>query len=149
MAFAARLFRLTIGRRIYLLIGLASVGLLGLTILDTFGLSSSLKQQKQIELKHVAELALSVVKQEHASQASGVSEQDARQRAAQRLSALRYGNNDYFFVTDTSSRMVMHPISPKLDGTDVSGTQDPTGKKLFIEMADVVKRSGEGFVDYQ
>jgi methyl-accepting chemotaxis protein len=149
MASTAKSFRFTIGRRIYVLIMLASLGLLGVTVMDSRGLVSGLRNQKQIELKHLADLALSIVKQEHAAQAAGVDEAEAKQRAARRLAAVRYGNNDYFFVIDNNIRVVMHPIQPKLDGTDVSGSKDPNGKQLFVEMADAVKRSGEGYVDYQ
>jgi methyl-accepting chemotaxis protein len=44
--------------------------------------------------------------------------------------------------------MVMHPIKPELDGKDLSGFADPSGKKLFVAFVDVAKSSGSGFVDY-
>ena len=44
--------------------------------------------------------------------------------------------------------MVMHPYKPQLNGKDLSASQDPNGKKLFVEMVKVCKESGEGFVDY-
>ncbi|MDP3526304.1 MAG: cache domain-containing protein, partial [Hoeflea sp.] len=47
-----------------------------------------------------------------------------------------------------SNMMIMHPISPKLDGTDLAGLKDPTGKFLFREFIQVVKADGKGFVDY-
>jgi methyl-accepting chemotaxis protein len=58
---------MTVGRKIYALIGLSFIGLLGIAFLDSRELASSLKQQKQIELKHLAELALGMVKEEHAA----------------------------------------------------------------------------------
>lgn len=58
--------RMTIGRKIYALIGLGFLGLLGVAILDSRELAQSLKQQKQIELQHLGELALGIVKEEHA-----------------------------------------------------------------------------------
>ncbi|NVN86718.1 MAG: cache domain-containing protein [Rhodopseudomonas sp.] len=142
------LVKMTIGRKIYALIGLASAGLLGLTVLDSREMGSGLKQQKQIELKHMTELALSIVKQEQAAQGDGAAVAEAQKRALTRIAALRYGNNDYFFVTDMQSRMVMHPMSPKLDGTDQSTSKDANGKLIFAEISDTVRRSGSGFVDY-
>ncbi|ABD88921.1 methyl-accepting chemotaxis protein [Rhodopseudomonas palustris] len=143
-------FRLTIGRKIYALIGLGFVGLLGVTFLDSRELASGLKMQKQIELKHLAELALAVVKEEQAiGQAGGIAVAEAQKRAQARLAGLRYGNNDYFFVSDLQNRMVMHPISPQLNGQDVGDTKDADGKQLFVEMSDLVRRDGGGFVDYQ
>jgi methyl-accepting chemotaxis protein len=45
--------------------------------------------------------------------------------------------------------MVMHPLKPELNGTDLSGTKDPTGKRLFVDFANKVKEQREGFVEYQ
>lgn len=44
--------------------------------------------------------------------------------------------------------MIMHPIKPALDGTDLSNIKDPNGVKLFVEFANVCKRDGQGYVDY-
>jgi methyl-accepting chemotaxis protein len=143
-------FRMTIGRKIYALIGLSFVGLLGITLLDSRELASSLKQQKQIELKHLAELALGIVKEEHAaSEKGGIAVADAQKRAMARVAALRYGNNDYFWINDMQPLMVMHPIRPELNGTDLSANKDPNGKTLFVEFVNVVKKDGAGFVSYE
>ena len=144
-----RRFRMDVGRRIYALIGLSFIGLVGLSILDSGELASSLRQQKQLELQHLAELALGISKEEYAAAQKGdISDAEAQKRALARTAGLRYGNSDYFFVTDMTSRMLMHPISAQLAGKDMSETKDPNGKLLFIEMVDVVRRSGGGFVDY-
>ncbi len=144
-----RRFRMDVGRRIYALIGLSFIGLVGLSILDSGELASSLRQQKQLELQHLAELALGISKEEYAAAQKGdISDAEAQKRALARTAGLRYGNSDYFFVTDMTSRMLMHPISAQLAGKDMSETKDPNGKLLFIEMVDVVRRSGSGFVDY-
>ncbi|MBV9564340.1 MAG: cache domain-containing protein [Bradyrhizobium sp.] len=146
---ASRLFGMNIGRKIYALIGLSFMGVLGLAILDSGELGSSLKQQKQLELKHLTELAISIIKEEHAAAQKGdIAEAVAQQRALARTSALRYGNNDYFFITDMTPRMLMHPISAQLVGKDLTDNKDPNGKRLFIEMVDVVRSSGSGFVRY-
>ena len=62
---------------------------------------------------------------------------------------MRYGNNDYFWVNDMQPRMVMHPMKPEMNGTDISGFKDPNGKALFVDMVDVVKKDGAGFVPYE
>ncbi len=74
----------------------------------------------------------------------------AQYEAIERIKNLRYGeeNKDYFWVTDENPIMIMHPYRPELDSTDLSEYSDPEGKKLFIEFVEVVKESGEGFVDY-
>lgn len=61
----------------------------------------------------------------------------------------RYTNNGYFWVNDTTPKMIMHPIKPSLDGRDVAQMKDPNGKAFFIHMVNVSKKSEKGFVDYQ
>jgi methyl-accepting chemotaxis protein len=141
---------MTVGRKIYALIGLSFIGLVGIAVLDSRELASSLKQQKQIELKHLAELALGIVKEEHAaSQKGDIAVADAQKRAMTRVAALRYGNNDYFWINDMQPRMVMHPMKPELNGSDLSANKDPNGKALFIDFVNVVRKDGAGFVPYE
>ena len=109
--------------------------------------ASSLKQQKGIELQHLTELALGIVKEEHAAAQKGdIAVADAQKRALARVAALRYGSNDYFWVNDMQPRMVMHPIKPEMNGSDISDFKDPNGKTLFVDMVNVVKKDGAGFV---
>jgi methyl-accepting chemotaxis protein len=151
MSFAMlRRFKMTVGRKIYALIGLSFLGLLGIAVLDSRELASSLMQQKQIELKHLAELALGIVKEEHAAAQKGdIAAADAQKRAMARVAALRYGNNDYFWINDMQPRMVMHPMKPEMNGNDLSTNKDPNGKALFVEFVNVVRKDGAGFVSYE
>ncbi len=151
MSFAMlRRFKMTVGRKIYALIGLSFLGLLGIAVLDSRELASSLMQQKQIELKHLAELALGIVNEEHAAAQKGdIAAADAQKRAMARLAALRYGNNDYFWINDMQPRMVMHPMKPEMNGSDLSTNKDPNGKALFVEFVNVVRKDGAGFVSYE
>ncbi len=151
MSFAMlRRFRMTVGRKIYALIGLSFLGLLGIGVLDSGELASSLRQQKQIELKHLADLALGIVKEEHAAAQKGdIAVADAQKRAMARLAALRYGNNDYFWINDMQPRMVMHPIKPEMNGNDLSTYKDPNGKTLFVDFVEAVRKDGAGFVPYE
>ena len=142
--------RMTVGRKIFALIGLGFMGLLGIAILDSHELASSLRQQKQIELQHLGELALGIVKEEHAlAQKGDIAVADAQKRTLTRIAALRYGNNDYFWVNDMQPRMVMHPIKPEMNGKDISTYKDPNGKALFVDFVDVVRKDGAGFVPYE
>jgi methyl-accepting chemotaxis protein len=142
-------FRLTIGRKIYALIGFGFLGLLGIALLDSGEMASGLKQQKQIELKHLAELALAVAKDEQAAgQASGAPAAESQKRALSRIAALRYGGGDYFFVTDLDNKMLMHPTAPQLIGKDMSNTRDPKGRAFNADMVNAVKQHGGGVVDY-
>ena len=63
------------------------------------------------------------------------------------MKGLHYDGQEYFWIQDAQLRMVVHPKAD-LIGQDLSGIADPTGKHLFVEVADQVKRTGAGFVPY-
>src|SRR5260370_35771490 len=151
MSFAiSRRFRMTVGRKTYPATGLRFLGLLGIGALDARELASSLREQKEIELKHLADLAPGIVQEEHAAAQKGdIAVADAQKRAMARLAALRYGNNDYFWINDMQPRMVMHPIKPEMNGSDLSTYKDPNGKTLFVDFVEAVRKDGAGYVPYE
>jgi len=142
-------FKFTIGVKIYTLIGLGFLGLLGITFLDSTEMAAGLRQQKQIELRHLTEVALGAIKEEfEASKRGEVSEAVAQKRAQARVGAMRYAGEEYFFITDMQNRMLMHPVTEKLVGQDLSGLKDPNGKLIVATLTDAVRQKGSGTVDY-
>jgi methyl-accepting chemotaxis protein len=143
-------FRFSLGLRIYSIIGLSFCGLIGLAAMQASNLADSLKQQRQSELSHLAQLAKGIAREEYDAAVRNHSPDElARKTAAARISKLRYGNDDYFWINDLGPRMIMHPTKPELDGQDLTDNKDPNGKRLFVEFVNVVKKQGSGFVDYQ
>ena len=132
--------------------GLVVLAIIGQIIASTYQLyefRTAIWEQRQAALKDLAGTAMSVVAVEHALFKDGKqSEEAARATAAQRLAKLRYGNNEYFFISDLDARMVMHPTRPDFDGKDMSGFKDPNGVKLFVEFAATARSKGAGFVSY-
>ena len=45
--------------------------------------------------------------------------------------------------------MVMHPFKPELNGKSLAGSKDPDGVLLFVDMVNIVKKQGEGFIPYK
>ncbi|HUU41692.1 MAG TPA: cache domain-containing protein, partial [Desulfatiglandales bacterium] len=101
------------------------------------------------ETKSVVESAWSVLDY-YAKQANAgsISLDQAKQNAREAIGNTRYRQNEYFWINDMTPRMIMHPIKPELDGSDISNNKDPKGKRLFAEMVKVCKIKGEGYVDY-
>ncbi|MDA3908797.1 MAG: methyl-accepting chemotaxis protein [Sulfurimonas sp.] len=64
------------------------------------------------------------------------------------VSQMRYGENGYFWVNDLKAVIVEHPISPELNGKDLSGLQDENGLYVFKEFAKIAGEKGSGYVDY-
>lgn len=105
--------------------------------------------EKRASTKQVVQVAASVIaKYQKLESAGELSTEDAQQKALNELKEIRYNESDYFWINDTHPTMIMHPIKPALDGTDLSNIKDPNGVKLFVEFANVCKRDGQGYVDY-
>ncbi|UTM58026.1 methyl-accepting chemotaxis protein [Photobacterium sp. CCB-ST2H9] len=141
---------LSISSRLYLL-GFI-ITLLTLFPLMTFvsGYQDSLLDQKRDKTRNLVESAHSLLNFYYQQEKTGnLNRETAQQLARQAIASLRYEKNDYFWINDSHPRMIMHPFKPELDGKDLSQFQDPIGNKLFVNMAEIVQRQGEGFVDYQ
>lgn len=114
---------------------------------------SSLLNSKKEMIRELVSTASNIAEKNYRDFKAGkfASEQDAKADAINKISALRYGfeNKDYFFITDETPSMIMHPYRPDLNGENLSQHKDPNGKRLFVEMVKVVKASGSGYVDYK
>jgi len=64
------------------------------------------------------------------------------------ISQMRYGEDGYFWIQDTTSTVLMHPFKPSLDGQDLSNFQDKTGIYLFKDLSEISLKNGGGLVKY-
>ena len=100
-------------------------------------------------VKNVVEVAFTIMSEYDAMVKKGDIPLDkAQQEALLRIKNLRYSKDEYFWINDLGPKMIMHPFKPELNGKDISGNKDPSGKNLFVEMVNVCKTKGEGFVEY-
>jgi PAS domain S-box-containing protein len=86
----------------------------------------------------------------HETERGNLTKETAQGMALNKIGSIRYGDEakDYFWITDMDARMLMHPYRPELNGTNVSGYEDPQGTRLFAEAVEKVKESGDGYIDY-
>ncbi len=106
-------------------------------------------ENRRLRVQHQTETAAGVIEHFVRAEKSGQFSRDmAQAQAMAAIKLLRYGSSGYFWINDTSPKMIMHPIKPALDGKDLSASKDPNGKHLFVEFAKVAQKSGGGFVDY-
>ncbi|GAU77075.1 cache domain-containing protein [Fusibacter sp. 3D3] len=102
------------------------------------------------KLEDLVDLPLSEISLQYKRfEAGEITEEEAQKEALRAIENMRYDEVEYFWVNDMNHIMLMHPIKPELNQTDISGLQDPDGKYLFQEMVSVVKSDGEGIVRYQ
>jgi methyl-accepting chemotaxis protein len=149
---AKRRIRLSIQWKM-VLVGLAVVAAFLGVILGYIlpGMENALLAEKENKTKEHVQTAWTVLESFYERQKSGaISENAAQALAIEQIKVLRYGDDNagYFWVNDFRPYIVVHPIKPEMNGTDVSNYKDPNGKALFVEMANVCKQDGEGFVNY-
>jgi methyl-accepting chemotaxis protein len=111
---------------------------------------STMFEDRKAKVLNLIETAYTSIDQQITEFKNGeITEDVAKQRALAVVRHLRYDNGNYFWINDLHPKMVMHPLKPQLEGKDLSEFKDPAGKFLFMEMVDVAKSTGAGFVDYQ
>jgi methyl-accepting chemotaxis protein len=141
--------QLSVSRRLGWLVGSAVLAMLALVAIVMVSERSLILQERQASVRQAVETAHGVIAHFHEQASKGsLTEDEAKQRAMAAVRALRYSGNEYFWINDMQPKMLMHPISTKLEGQDLNGNKDPTGKFLFVEFVDTVKKSGSGFVSY-
>jgi len=110
---------------------------------------NSMFEDRQRATRFAVETAWGTVDSLGKAAASGeITVEEAQKRAIAQLKVMRYDGKEYFWVNDMQPRMIMHPTKPELDGTDLGATKDPNGKALFLDMVNVVRAEGAGFVNY-
>jgi methyl-accepting chemotaxis protein len=141
--------RVPVALRLHLATITAVLALIAFSVSVYVVAAAQIESARVAALRQVTESATSIVAgfeaREHAGQ---MTQQEAQAAAAAALRTLRYGNNDYVWINDMTPRVVMHPMSPKLQGQDVSGLTDPAGKHMFLAFTEAVRTQGAGVVPY-
>ena len=140
---------LKVRTKILLIVCTAFIGMVMIFAMALNSLDNELLGGRKLKVQQLSETALSLVARYESEVRSGhMTEADAKQAALADLKAIRYGSNDYFWVNDMAAVMVMHPLKPELDGQGLSEMKTPNGARLFVDMIDIVKRSGGDFYLY-
>ncbi|WP_158303971.1 cache domain-containing protein [Paramagnetospirillum magneticum] len=104
---------------------------------------------RKTKVKDLVDSAAGIIAAYEADAKAGrLPEVDAKAAARRDVAALRYGDNDYFWIHDLGGHMVMHPIKPDLDGASVGDMKDANGQPLFVRMNELVKARGADFHYY-
>jgi diguanylate cyclase (GGDEF)-like protein/PAS domain S-box-containing protein len=76
--------------------------------------------------------------------------EEAQAMGREMIRAMRYGpeGKDYFWINDTTPRMIMHPYRPEMEGRDLSTYKDKRGTPVFVDFVKVASNPEGGFVDY-
>jgi len=111
----------------------------------------SLLERKREMIRELTNSAWSILAEyERDERAGKLTRAQAQDLARERIEYLRYGREgkDYFWLQDLRPRIIMHPYRKDLNGQDVSDFRDQRGVPIFVEFADLVRRQGEGYLEY-
>jgi len=156
--------------RLWLLVVLPLCGLAIVFIADTVKTRSDMIEARETSLRRVVETATGVLTHYAAEAAGGrMTEAEAKAAVIGVLKTMRYDSTEYLWINDMGKplpRMVMHPVSPALDGTTLQGAKfdkatwmrpdtadgvrEPLDHvNLFAAFVRVVERGGQGYVGYE
>ncbi|MFW5707677.1 MAG: cache domain-containing protein, partial [Bacteroidota bacterium] len=115
------------------------------------GYRESLMDRKRETIRELATTAWSVVQRIDHTITDSLDIAHAKKEAIEIIRGMRWGeeNKDYFWITDTTPAMIMHPYRPQLDGKPLADYEDQEGKRFFVEIAQIAKESGDGYIDYK
>jgi methyl-accepting chemotaxis protein len=146
------MFQLTsfgVSKRLAILVASAVAGLAVLLAIFLTSEKALVLKERQNGVRQTVETAHGLAVHFHAQVQQGkMPEEQAKASALAAIRSLRYSGSEYFWINDMQPVMVMHPIKPDLEGKDLSQNKDPTGKHLFVEFVNTVKKSGAGYVSY-
>jgi methyl-accepting chemotaxis protein len=128
------------------------ISLSGLTVFLLLGLSlgilnKAVIKERQFAVQSSVDIAHSVLAHYARLEKEGtLSHEEAVRTALDTIRTLRYGDGEYFFVSDLSGIMLMHPIKKELEGKDLTNLQDKTGRYFYREFFEKAGKSG--YVSY-
>lgn len=139
----------SISKRLWLILFTALAMLLAVGAFAIVQNYQSLLNGKKEQTQYLVQNSMGILASLHAQEQSGeLTREQAQQQARAFIKQLRYARDDYFFIHDLQPKMIMHPMTPSLDGQDLSGFTDPTGKAVFVEFAQLAQQQGAGFTQY-
>ncbi|WP_210398157.1 methyl-accepting chemotaxis protein [Motiliproteus sediminis] len=141
--------RLSIAQRIWTFALVAIIALAATIGMETLSKKNDILAAKEETTRQLVNMAHSYFGHYYGLfEAGEMTEEDAKSAALAAIRALRYGDNGYFWVNDTSPRLVMHPFKPQLEGKDMRNATDAHGKHHWREFVGVTRANGEGSVFY-
>ena len=140
---------LKIRMKLLLIIVTALVGIVLLASMSLWFLKQDLQREKELKTQHLVQAAHSVLGFYQRMAGDGkLSREQAQSQAMAAVRAMRYGDQEYFWINDMQPKILMHPIKPELEGSDVSNLKDITGKRFIVACVETVQAHGAGFVYY-
>jgi len=140
---------MTLKAKFWVMIVVSAGGLLAVAGFWIQGQHSALLSGKMEKTQNLVEVPYAIIERQYRLETEGkLSRIEAQRQAMETIRAMRYDGSNYFWINDEHPTMIMHPIKPELDGTDLRSFKDPSGKAVFVEFVQAAQAPGGGFVHY-
>ncbi|MEO1330062.1 MAG: methyl-accepting chemotaxis protein [Pseudomonadota bacterium] len=136
--------KLSLKQRMLLLVIAPMIALAVIAALKANAFYDALLTQRVQEIQRQTDTAITVY--EAVAKDAAARGEDPVAAGLAAVSAIRYGENDYFFAL-RGTTMLAHPKA-SLIGQDLVGFEDPNGVPLFAEFDRQINASGEAIVEY-
>jgi len=141
--------KLTLTTRLYALLISMLLGLLALGAYSVFELRQHMLEEKRLAIRAVVSSAMGVIEQQYQLQQAGrMTQEEAQQAARDALRKSRFNEDDYLFIYDLTGTTLMHGTRPEREGKNTLDATDPTGKTYIKDWIELLKRDGQGSMDY-
>ena len=106
-------------------------------------------QMKKQELKNIVSVVYGYVDTEYNASFEGTysGQSHIQDRVIQNVRNMRYGKNDYVFISDFDSVLICHP-DDNLQGKDYTGVRDVYGNLMVPLLVTTARTMEEGFTSY-
>lgn len=114
------------------------------------GYRDNLMEKKRSTIRELNIAAVSILQKYHLSVPDSFTLAHAQQKAIDIISNIRYGDmlQEYFWIIDTTPRMIAYPYLPQKAGLYLGEYTDPEGKRYYREIVDLINQSGSGYINY-
>jgi methyl-accepting chemotaxis protein len=138
--------RLTIRRKIWLLVGLMVPALAVMVALAAGVIHRSMVDDRIDKVRSIVETSYGLMQQAQEDVASGkITHDQALERVRNELHAMRYGQGDYVLVSMMDGVVLAHGGNPALEGQNLSEIKNVKDPHSFSRMRDVAQSTaGEG-----
>ena len=114
-------------------------------------IETSIYDMKKEKIKDIVDMTITTINGMYREYEEGTITMDQFiESSTECVKKIRYGNDgkDYLWINDFHPRMIMHPYRQDMNGKDLSTYKDPRGKLFFVDMVNLCKAKGAGYVSY-
>jgi methyl-accepting chemotaxis protein len=133
-----------IGMGTFSIVNLWDLGEIAVSDLET-----TMYEQYDANISQKVEMIMTALDGVQAEIKSGaISRAEGERLAANIIRDSRYGSSGYFWADDLEGNNIVLLGNPDVEGTNRIGLEDVNGLALIVEMINIAKTDGSGFLDY-